>query len=90
LKPAEQDASDGAGVRNYFEDAGLPPGVVNIVNGFWRDRRLALVAHPGVDKIAFTGSAAVGKTIVKSAADTLKRVTFGTWRKIAKRVFCRR
>jgi betaine-aldehyde dehydrogenase len=45
------------------------------VNGFGETAGSALVAHPGVDKIAFTGSAAVGKTIVKSAADTLKRVT---------------
>src|SRR5438876_1190341 len=60
---------------NYFEEAGLPPGVVNIVNGFGESAGSALVAHPGVDKIAFTGSAAVGKIIVKSAADTLKRVT---------------
>jgi len=45
------------------------------VNGFGEIAGSALVAHPGVDKIAFTGSAAVGKTMFKSAADTLKRVT---------------
>jgi len=49
--------------------------VVNIINGFGETAGAALVAHPGVDKVAFTGSAAVGKIIVKSAADTLKRVT---------------
>jgi betaine-aldehyde dehydrogenase len=59
----------------WFEEVGLPPGVVNIINGFGETAGAALVAHPGVDKIAFTGSAAVGKIIVKSAADTLKRVT---------------
>src|SRR5438309_855301 len=58
-----------------LEELGFPPGVVNIVNGFGETTGAALVAHPGVDKIAFTGSAAVGKMIVKSAADTLKRVT---------------
>src|SRR5260370_11161707 len=62
-------------VANWFEELGPPPGVVNIVNGFGETAGAALVAHPGVDKIAFTGSAAVGKIIVKSAADTLKRVT---------------
>jgi betaine-aldehyde dehydrogenase len=75
LKPAEQTPLTALEFANYFEDVGLPPGVVNIVNGFGETAGAALVAHPGVDKIAFTGSAAVGKIIVKSAADTLKRVT---------------
>jgi betaine-aldehyde dehydrogenase len=75
LKPAEQTPLTALEFANYFEEAGLPPGVVNIVSGFGETAGAALVAHPGVDKIAFTGSAAVGKTIVKSAADTLKRVT---------------
>ena len=75
LKPAEQTPLTALEFANYFEEAGLPSGVVNIVNGFGETAGAALVAHPGVDKIAFTGSAAVGKIIVKSAADTLKRVT---------------
>src|SRR5258705_5120085 len=75
LKPAEQTPLTALEFANYFEEAGLPPGVVNIVNGFGETAGSALVAHPGVDKIAFTGSATVGKIIVKSAADTLKRVT---------------
>ena len=75
LKPAEQTPLTALEFANYLEEAGLPPGVVNIVNGFGETAGAALVAHPGVDKIAFTGSAAVGKIIVKSAADTLKRVT---------------
>ena len=75
LKPAEQAPLTALEFANYFEGAGLPPGVVNIVNGFGETAGAALVAHPGVDKIAFTGSAAIGKIIVKSAADTLKRVT---------------
>src|SRR5947207_1837071 len=75
LKPAEQTPLTALEFANYFADCGVPPGVVNIINGFGETARSALVAHPGVDKIAFTGSAAVGKMIVKSAADTLKRVT---------------
>ena len=75
LKPAEQTPLTALEFANYFEEAGLPAGVVNIVNGFGETAGAALVAHPSVDKIAFTGSAAVGKIIVKSAADTLKRVT---------------
>src|SRR5438105_112468 len=75
LKPAEQTPLTALEFASYFEEAGVPPGVVNIINGFGETTGAALVAHPGVDKIAFTGSAAVGKIIVKSAADTLKRVT---------------
>jgi betaine-aldehyde dehydrogenase len=75
LKPAEQTPLTAMEFTNWLEEAGLPPGVVNIVNGYGETAGEALVAHPGVDKIAFTGSAAVGKIIVKSAADTLKRVT---------------
>jgi betaine-aldehyde dehydrogenase len=75
LKPAEQTPLTALEFANWFEEVGLPPGVVNIINGFGETTGAALVAHPGVDKIAFTGSAAVGKIIVKSAADTLKRVT---------------
>ena len=75
LKPAEQTPLTALEFANYLEEAGLPPGVVNIINGVGEVTGAALVAHPGVDKIAFTGSAAVGKIIVRSAADTLKRVT---------------
>jgi betaine-aldehyde dehydrogenase len=75
LKPAEQTPLTALEIAGYFEEVGFPPGVVNIVNGLGETAGAALVAHPGVDKIAFTGSAAVGKIIVKSAADTLKRVT---------------
>src|ERR1700689_3888809 len=75
LKPAEQTPLTALEFATYLEEVGLPPGVVNIINGFGETAGAALVAHPGVDKVAFTGSAAVGKIIVKSAADTLKRVT---------------
>src|ERR1043166_5472308 len=75
LKPAEQTPLTALEFANWFEEVGLPPGVVNIINGLGETTGAALVAHPGVDKIAFTGSAAVGKMIVKSAADTLKKVT---------------
>jgi len=75
LKPAEQTPLTALEFANWLEEVGLPPGVVNVVNGVGEVAGAALVSHPGVDKIAFTGSAAVGKVIVKSAADTLKRVT---------------
>jgi len=75
MKPAEQTPLTALEFANWFEEVGLPPGVVNVINGVGEITGAALVAHPGVDKIAFTGSAAVGKVIVKGAADTLKRVT---------------
>ena len=60
---------------NGSADAGLPPGVVNIITGFGESCGAPLVRHPDVNKVAFTGSASVGKQIVKMAADTVKRVT---------------
>jgi phenylacetaldehyde dehydrogenase len=56
-------------------EAGFPPGVVNILTGLGETTGAALVAHPGVDKIAFTGSTVVGKIINKAATDTMKRVS---------------
>lgn len=75
LKPAEQTPLTVLELANWFAEVGLPSGVVNIVNGFGETAGAPLVAHPEVDKIAFTGSAAVGKLIAASAANTLKRVT---------------
>ncbi len=75
LKPAEQTPLTALEFANYLADAGLPPGVVNIVTGFGETAGAPLVSHPDVNKVAFTGSAAVGKIIMKAAADTVKRVT---------------
>jgi betaine-aldehyde dehydrogenase len=75
LKPAEQTPLTALEMARWFADVGLPPGVVNIVTGFGETAGAPLVQHPDVNKIAFTGSAAVGKQIVKMAADTVKRVT---------------
>lgn len=75
LKPAEQTPLTALEFANYLADAGLPPGVVNIVTGFGESAGAPLVSHADVNKVAFTGSAAVGKIIMKAAADTVKRVT---------------
>ncbi len=75
LKPAEQTPLTALEIANWFSDVGLPPGVLNIVTGFGETCGAPLVKHPDVNKIAFTGSAEVGKSIARSAADTLKRVT---------------
>src|SRR5580693_5460656 len=75
LKPAEQTPLTVLELAKWFDEIGLPKGVVNIVTGFGESVGSPLVKHPDVNKIAFTGSAAVGKIIVKEAADTVKRVT---------------
>src|SRR5258707_12335569 len=75
LKPAEQTPLTALEMANWFSEVGLPPGVVSIVTGFGESCGAPLVQHPDVNKIAFTGSAAVGKIIVKQAAETVKRVT---------------
>jgi phenylacetaldehyde dehydrogenase len=75
LKPAEQTPLSALRLGELILEAGFPPGVVNILTGFGETTGAALVAHPGVDKIAFTGSTEVGKIINKSATDTLKRVS---------------
>ncbi len=75
LKPAEQTPLTALEFANWLADGGLPPGVVNVITGFGEETGAPLVRHADVDKIAFTGSASVGKQIVKMAADTVKRVT---------------
>src|ERR1700689_2127172 len=75
LKPAEQTPLSALRLGELIREAGFPPGVVNILTGPGETTGAALVAHPGVDKIAFTGSTEVGKLINKSATDTLKRVS---------------
>jgi betaine-aldehyde dehydrogenase len=75
LKPAAETPLSVLALATSFADAGLPPGVVNIVTGQGPGAGAALVRHPGVDKIAFTGSVAVGRGIMQEAAKTLKRVT---------------
>jgi phenylacetaldehyde dehydrogenase len=75
LKPAEQTPLSALRLGELILEAGFPPGVVNIITGFGETTGAALVAHPGIDKVAFTGSTEVGKLINKSATDTLKRVS---------------
>jgi len=74
LKPAEQTPLTALRLGQLALEAGFPPGVFNVVTGFG-DAGAALVAHAGVDKIAFTGSTEVGKLIVKAAAGNLKKVS---------------
>jgi betaine-aldehyde dehydrogenase len=75
LKPAEQTPLTILELASSFADAGLPPGTVNIVTGRGETAGAAIVEHPGVDKIAFTGSVEVGKIIMRAAAGTLKKIS---------------
>jgi phenylacetaldehyde dehydrogenase len=74
LKPAEQTPLSAVRLAELALEAGLPDGVLNVVTGFG-DAGAHLAAHPGVDKVAFTGSTEVGKLIVKAAAGNLKKVS---------------
>src|SRR5947209_7666957 len=74
LKPAEQTPLTTLRFGELAVEAGLPAGVLNIVTG-GPETGKAIVSHAGIDKIAFTGSTAVGKEIMRGAADTLKRLT---------------
>ena len=75
LKPAEQTPLSALRLGELVQEAGFPDGVVNIITGFGETAGAALAAHPGVDKIAFTGSTEVGKIILRAAAGNLKKVT---------------
>ena len=75
LKPASQTPLTALELGRIGLDAGLPPGVLQILPGAGSGAGMALVRHPGVDKIAFTGSTDVGKIILREAANSLKRVS---------------
>jgi aldehyde dehydrogenase (NAD+) len=76
LKPAEQTPLTALRLGELALEAGFPPGVINIVPGFGETAGDALVKHPSVDKIAFTGEVRTAQIIMRNAAETLKRITF--------------
>ncbi len=75
LKPAELTPLTAMRLAELIQEAGVPDGVINVVNGYGETAGAALAAHPDVDKIAFTGSTEVGRLIVKAAVGNLKKVT---------------
>lgn len=75
FKPASDTPATATLLVEVFEEAGIPAGVVNLVHGGGNEVGMALVEHPDVDLISFTGSTAVGKKISEIAARTLKRVS---------------
>src|SRR5258708_8619775 len=75
LKPAEEAQLTSLRLAELAMEAGIPPGVVNVVPGYGETAGAALASHPGVDKVAFTGSHVTGQSIVKASAGNLKRVS---------------
>jgi aldehyde dehydrogenase (NAD+) len=86
LKPAETTPLTALKLAELIQEAELPPGVVNIINGAGKTGR-ALVEHPDIDKIAFTGSTEVGKMIMKAMAGTGKKYTLELGGKAANIIF---
>lgn len=76
MKPAEQTPLTALRLGELAIEAGFPPGVINLINGFGETAGDAIVVHPDVDKVAFTGHVETAKIIQKRAADTLKRCTY--------------
>ncbi len=75
LKPSEYSAPSAQVFAEILHEAGVPPGVFNLVHGEGHEVGSALAAHPGVDMVSFTGSTRAGILVAKSAADTVKRVS---------------
>lgn len=75
LKPDEKTPLSTLFLGDLLREAGVPPGVVNIVPGYGESAGAALAAHPDVDKVAFTGSSEVGRSILRAATGNLKRVS---------------
>jgi aldehyde dehydrogenase (NAD+) len=76
LKPAEQASCSVLAAADLFAEAGFPPGVVNVVAGLGEEAGDALVRHPGVGRVTFTGSTETGRIIQAAAASTLKQLGF--------------
>ena len=75
LKPAEEAPLTSLRLAELVMEAGIPPGVVNVVPGYGETAGAALASHPGVDKVAFTGSHVTGQSIIRASAGNLKRVS---------------
>jgi aldehyde dehydrogenase (NAD+) len=75
LKPSEEAPLTPLLIADIMNEAGVPPGVVNVVTGLGSEAGAALAEHTGVDKIVFTGSTATGQSIVRASAANLKRVS---------------
>jgi len=75
IKPASQTPLTALALAEVAAEVGLPPGVLNVVTGPGSTLGQMVVAHPGIDKVAFTGGTSTGRQIMRASADTLKRIT---------------
>jgi (Z)-2-((N-methylformamido)methylene)-5-hydroxybutyrolactone dehydrogenase len=87
IKPSDYTPVSTLALADLIDEAGFPPGVVNIVTGWGPEVGKAMAGHPGIDKIAFTGSTQVGKMVAQAAAENLTRVTLELGGKSAQVVF---
>lgn len=87
LKPAEQTPLSALYLADLALEVGFPPGVLNVIPGYGREAGAALAAHPGVDKVGFTGSTETGRRIVEASAGNLKKVSLELGGKAANIVF---
>jgi acyl-CoA reductase-like NAD-dependent aldehyde dehydrogenase len=75
VKPASQTPLTALALAEIVQEVGVPPGVVNVITGPGASVGKMIVQHPGIDKIAFTGDTSTGKEIMRSSADTVKKIT---------------
>ncbi|MBA2738527.1 MAG: aldehyde dehydrogenase, partial [Nocardioidaceae bacterium] len=87
IKPSDYTPVSTLAFARLTEEAGFPPGVVNVVTGWGPEVGKALASHRGIDKIAFTGSTQVGRQVARAAADNLTRVSLELGGKSAQVVF---
>ena len=87
VKPSDYTPASTLAFARLVQEAGFPDGVVNVVTGWGPEVGQALASHPGIDKIAFTGSTQVGKLIAHAAAENLTRVTLELGGKSAQVIF---
>ena len=87
VKPSDHTPVSTLALARLIDEAGFPPGVVNVITGWGPETGKALTAHPGVDRIAFTGSTEVGRQIARTAADHLTRTSLELGGKSAQLVF---
>ena len=90
LKPSEEAPLTALRLGELLMEAGLPAGVVNIVTGYGHQAGAALAAHPGVDKVAFTGSTGTGRRLIEASAGNFKRLSLSQHRLCRCRSRCRR
>jgi aldehyde dehydrogenase (NAD+) len=75
IKPSEHSPCSTLALARLIDEAGFPAGTVNVISGLSRDVGAHLAGHPGIDKVAFTGSTATGKAVAKAAAENVNKVT---------------